>query len=421
MLQGFAERKNAVFGTGAGDLREMLRCESGGAQARVELRPDADPAETARALAAATCAEELMRTTVAGTSIARAQLPCSRSLPRRGPTILDVAAAAANRECFSFALLFLHVPVTSETVKQAIAGLDLELVRDCWTRLPANERDIVGFASVAAGFANEPALGWLLGMATDAERAKLLSHSIEWRLPELLLALAESGFDVGRARPEGAMHAWPDFERLVSLRRIDTWLIAVFRDKQSSTIPKPPAAPAGFVEWALRLRGDCAVSRDAGGRVEHTRTAQGLAKFVRARQQAGREFAYVWQLLARFAPIHQGYPNEACLAYVLRRPDARICSGRASLSNMALVGSPTEVADMLRSFPRGRSAAGQEALECAARAGVPSVLQLLIDAGVADINATCDIWHRRSALHFAARVCGECTRILLRAGARVDG
>ena len=93
-------------------------------------------------------------------------LPEPQFLPRRtagresepGPPmrLLDIACGAGKCECFRFLFMFCGITPTAESMRQALASQNNELVRDLWNRLPETDRKLwlVSFGRVAAEFHN---------------------------------------------------------------------------------------------------------------------------------------------------------------------------------------------------------------------------------------------------------------------------
>jgi ankyrin repeat protein len=175
-------------------------------------------------------------------------------------SLLDVAAAAGCRSSFDVLLMFWQLPVTAETMWQAIAGGDRELVRDTWVRLGVSVREqgLSSFIAVGAEFHREEIFNWLVGQATAAQvedAAKIAVDDGDW---SGFLAIVDSGFDVASCGPDLAealaLAGWFDVLRVVPPARAESWAAAAIAvpDRSRWALSTRPAAPARLVCLVIR-------------------------------------------------------------------------------------------------------------------------------------------------------------------------
>ena len=84
-------------------------------------------------------------------------------------------------------------------MKQALTGPGTETVRDSWTRLSEDDRNAKSGEFVWV--ASDLAVAWLLGMAGELQLVTLISEALRNNSLALLLAVADSGFDLGLIPP----------------------------------------------------------------------------------------------------------------------------------------------------------------------------------------------------------------------------
>jgi hypothetical protein len=134
-----------------------------------------------------------------------------KSLLRRPEscTLLDIAVGSASVEVTKCLLEFHGAKPTRETLKMAVSGGNLELIRLMWQRLPYERYHRFDLMEVAADFHREEPLAWLLRDATGLEREAFIALVVERRLADALVVVLENGYRAWSQRTLELRELWP--------------------------------------------------------------------------------------------------------------------------------------------------------------------------------------------------------------------
>jgi hypothetical protein len=150
-------------------------------------------------------------------------------------SLLELAAGSGRRDCFGFLLTFCEMKPTGETLRQAIASGDDEMVRDVWNRLDETARNeaLVTSAEVASEFGNTTVARWLIDFCNAELRGRFAKVVLEGHLVTGLIALVEAGYrlsTMSKGVASRAMYMWPKVLTLVPLAAPVSWATALADD-----------------------------------------------------------------------------------------------------------------------------------------------------------------------------------------------
>jgi hypothetical protein len=110
-------------------------------------------------------------------------------------SLVDLAVGAASVQVTKYLLEFHELKPSFETLKMAISGGNVELIRVVLGRLPEAALETrAELLEVAADFHQVETLAWLFRDATMLEREVLFAFALEHHLADAVLALLREGF-----------------------------------------------------------------------------------------------------------------------------------------------------------------------------------------------------------------------------------
>jgi hypothetical protein len=185
--------------------------------------------------------------------------------------LLEIACGAGNALCFRFLVGFCGLEPTDETLRQALASGNNELVRDVWNRLSEVVRveGLVSFAKVSADFHNDVAFAWLLRFAEEEQLEKIACFVARRHRAGPLVTLVKAGSDITRS-PGLAVPLAND-----GCQHVDCYETFGRKDRSFSEVLKA-APPARLGVWLWTF-----CKADAQTRTELVESAPASKDFVR--------------------------------------------------------------------------------------------------------------------------------------------
>ena len=147
--------------------------------------------------------------------------------------LLEIACGAGRSDCLRFLTTFCGLEPGPESMRQALASENNEMVRDVWNRLSEAQRaeGLVSFADVAADYHNYIALGWLVGFASPVQFEAIAESILKWQLAGPLVTLMNCGFSVTRCSARrGCSRKCPEGRSMILARGRQFWRLLRRRD-----------------------------------------------------------------------------------------------------------------------------------------------------------------------------------------------